>query len=177
MNSLSMPDAFHLDAAEGWILLGDAHEAIEELDKIDIRYRHHPEVLNIRWHAYAALDWWDPAWATARLLCQVAPDEPQGWICQANALRECKGLRDAKNLLLEVVHRFPDEPVMRFNLACYFCQLGRMNECCQWLLKALEIDDSVEFKLQALSDPDLKPLWNKIGEPIQLDIPTGVSDT
>jgi hypothetical protein len=53
---------------------------------------------------------------------------------------------------------------MRYNLACYACQLGNLKEARQWLEKAFAIGDSKQLKLMALDDPDLEPLWREVGE-------------
>ncbi len=48
--------------------------------------------------------------------------------------------------------------ILRYNLACYECQLGRLEQAKDWLHKAFAIDDAKELKLMALDDPDLEQL-------------------
>jgi hypothetical protein len=48
---------------------------------------------------------------------------------------------------------------MRYNLACYECQLGRLELAKEWLEKAFKLGDAKKMKLAALDDPDLEPLW------------------
>jgi hypothetical protein len=62
------------------------------------------------------------------------------------------------------VERFPDSATMRYNLACYECQLGRLTEARRWLEAAYELGGTREMKLMALDDEDLRPLWDHIGE-------------
>jgi hypothetical protein len=52
---------------------------------------------------------------------------------------------------------------MRYNLACYECKLGRLEQAKSWLEKAFELGDPKKIKLMALEDPDLEPLWREIG--------------
>jgi hypothetical protein len=85
------------------------------------------------------------------------------WICQANTLRNYKGIVDAWSLLLNVVNKFPKDPIIRYNLACYAAQMGLLEEACGWLVQAFELEESVQLKLAAVYDPDLQPLWEKIG--------------
>jgi hypothetical protein len=66
-------------------------------------------------------------------------------------------------VLLPVVDKFPKEYIIRYNLACYACQLGNLEEARHWLKKAIEMADPKEVKLMALNDPDLKPLWKELG--------------
>lgn len=158
-------EAARLQAAEGWLTLGLPSEACRELWKIRPGFLYHPQVLGAWWQVYAAARWWEAAWIISKAFCQAAPHRPESWICQANALRYCKGLKAARTLLLSMVERFPEEPVLSYNLACYTCQLGRLGESGKWLLRAFEIENSAELKVMALMDHDLEPLWNKIGRP------------
>lgn len=153
-----------VDAAEGWLMLKNPSAAAEELETIESAYYYHPRVLAVRWQIYAACRWWEAAWIVSTALCEIAPDYAPGWISQANALRYYKDLRSAKKLLLSVVDKFPEEAVIPYNLACYTCQLGQLSEACRWLLKAFEAEKTVQLKLMALCDPDLKSLWDKIAE-------------
>jgi len=66
--------------------------------------------------------------------------------------------------LLPVVDKFPKDATMRYNLACYECQLGRLKEAEEWLSKAFDIGDARKLKLVALDDHDLQPLWSAISE-------------
>jgi hypothetical protein len=53
---------------------------------------------------------------------------------------------------------------IRYNLACYACQLGNQEEAWDWLEDAFELGDSKRVKLMALDDLDLEPFWAEIGE-------------
>ena len=50
---LEIQDQRHLEAAEGWIDLGNHLEANEELENITPENRAHPAVLEVRWQIYA----------------------------------------------------------------------------------------------------------------------------
>ena len=63
-----------------------------------------------------------------------------------------------------MVDKFPDDPIMPYNLACYECQLGRLEPAKCWLEKACKLGDPKKIKLTALEDPDLQPLWREIGK-------------
>jgi uncharacterized protein HemY len=51
--ALQPPDSLHLQAAEGWIGLGDYRAATEELEQITATNRAHPDVLQLRWRISA----------------------------------------------------------------------------------------------------------------------------
>jgi predicted Zn-dependent protease len=163
MKTLPNADRFQLDAAEGWLMLGNPLEANEELEKVSPENSYHPSVLSMRWQVYAAAQWWEAAYVVCQAICEVAPEAPEAWICYANTVRNYKGLGEAWNALLNVVNRFPDDAIIRYNLACYAAQLGLLEESCAWLIRAFEMEKSVELKLAAIYDNDLKPLWDKIG--------------
>ncbi len=63
----------------------------------------------------------------------------------------------ARIILLEAVERFPGDALTSFNLGCYACQLGDIEQAKERVRNAVELD--AQFKLLALDDADLEPLW------------------
>ena len=57
---LEPPDNFHLEAAKGWLDLGDHVLANGELEKITPNLRAHPDVLDVPWQIYAKAEKWGP---------------------------------------------------------------------------------------------------------------------
>jgi len=153
----------HLQAAEGWLELGDHIEASEELEKITTQSRTHPDVLEVRWQIYAAAKEWEAALDIAAALIELDPDGPLGWVHRSYALHELKRTSEARDNLLRVVEAFSVNPTMRYNLACYECQLGRLDQAKHWLEKAFELGEVRKMKLTAVQDADLEPLWKEIG--------------
>jgi len=161
---LEIQDQRHLEAAEGWIELGNHLEANEELEQITAEYRAHPAVLEVRWQIYAKAKKWKGALDIASALIQLLPELPLGWVHRSYTLHEMNRTEEARDNLLRVVEKFPKDPFMRYNLACYECQLGRLERAKNWLEKACELGDPKKIKGIALEDPDLKPLWREIGK-------------
>src|SRR5437660_6415805 len=91
MQPLSQTDERHLEAAEGWLLLGNHVEADAELDNITPLFHAHPDVLVLRWMIYSKAQKWEVAFEIARTLVEQLPDNPVGWIHQAYALRRMNG--------------------------------------------------------------------------------------
>jgi len=164
---LPHPVPMHLDAAEGWLLLGNAAEALAELDHIPAPQRDHPKALALEWRAWHTQGQPARAWYAAHRLCEILPQCSGAWICQANSLRELRGERAAARLLQPLVDRFPDDPIIPYNLACYLVHLEEWDAASKWLLRAFEIAGDSQLKAVALLDPDLKPLWEKIGRASQ----------
>src|SRR6266853_3478079 len=160
---LQPPDIFHLQAAQGWFELGSHEEANEELEQIPPQNRAHPAVLEVRWAIYAAAKKWEAALDIASALIQLVPENSFGWVNRSFALHELNRTAEARDNLLPVLDKFPDEPILRYNLACYECRLGRLEQAKDWLEKAFRMGNANQMKLAALKDPDLEPLWKEIG--------------
>lgn len=162
--TLQPPDTHYLSAAEGWLGLGNCKEAEAELEKVSSALRGDPEVLRVRFQLLAAQKKWEPAAEAALTLCSLMPDAAFGRIQYAYALHELKRTREAYAVLLPIADRFPKEHIIRYNLACYSCQLGELNEARLWLQKAMAIGGAEEIKKLALADPDLQGLWSELRE-------------
>jgi tetratricopeptide (TPR) repeat protein len=164
MQPLPFEDQRYLEAAQGWFELGLHLEANEELENITPENRAHPAVLEVRWQIYATAKKWEGALDIASALAQLVPESTLGWIHRSYAFHELKRTEEARDNLLRVVDQFPREATMRYNLACYECHLGRLEQARAWLEKAFALGNAKGMKLMALVDPDLQPLWKKIGE-------------
>jgi predicted Zn-dependent protease len=158
---LEPPDSHHLSAAEGWLLLGNHREANDELKQITLQARFHPDVLLVRWEIYARDQHWEFAHTIAHGMVALTPDEPVGWINRSFALHQMKRTQEAWRSLLPAARKFPNNPTVSYNLACYACQLGLLEESSTWLQKAIATGDAEKIKTLARQDPDLEPLFKK----------------
>jgi len=164
MKELPNADRFQIEAAEGWLMLGNPVEANEELEKISPKYRRHPAALSMRWQVYATAEWWEAAWIVSQALCEALPNSAEAWICQANSVRKYKGTWEALELLRSVHRKFYEHPVVLYNLACYAAQVGRFEDAGKWLADSFRAEDGSALKVAAVYDPDLRPLWEKVGD-------------
>ncbi len=164
MQRLGPPDSHHLNAAVGWLGLGLPDDAQAELKLISPAHQRHPDVLEVRWTIFAQEHRWDAALAVARKLMTQAPDRADGWLHHAYALRRVSegGLEKAWAALRPAADKFPQEPVIPYNLACYACQMKQLAEARIWLKRALKIGGKEHIKQMALADPDLESLWDEI---------------
>ena len=160
--SLPHPDNRHLEAAEGWLELGNWREAHCEVEQINSQLRAHPYVLEMRYKIHVAAKRWDMAMEVACEARDKLPEEPWGYFYTAYALHELKRTQEAYDALRAVVDKFPGEQIMRYNLACYSCQLGKMTEAMEWLQIATNMKGKVDIRELALGDKDLEPLWARI---------------
>jgi predicted Zn-dependent protease len=96
----------------------------------------------------------------AKRLTGFQPDDIQWTIALAYATRRADSIQAAKQVLLNAEPRFPKEAAIKYNLACYFCQTGEIQNAKNYLKKAFEID--LNLRIAALEDEDLKPLWDSL---------------
>lgn len=162
MQPLDYPELFRIQAAQGWIELGNFSEAIAELDQLGPDLQQHPDVLEVRWEICAKQKLWQEGAEVGRGLIRSAPERATSWINLSFALHELKQTQAAWDNLFGIAGTFPKVPTISYNLACYACQLGKLWEGEQWLKRAFDVGEPKELKQMALSDPDLKPLWDKI---------------
>lgn len=151
------PAARHrVQAAMGWLELGLAAEARAELAGLSAQQAAAPQVIACR----LALAAHDQDWAEARdwaeHLVMLQPDEPQWTLSLAYATRRARSLTEAETILRAARARFPREPIVPYNLACYAAQLGRLDEARTLLAEATALDHSIMDL--AAQDPDLLPL-------------------
>ena len=151
----------HLNAAAGWIQLGDYDSANDELENIRAEWRAHPDVLDLRWFIYSHHEQWDACLNIATAIVKMASDRVWGWVHKAYALRRATGggIEKAKPMLEEAAKLFPGDSMIQYNLACYCAQLGQLDAAQEYLDKSYELGDAKQIKLMALDDEDLKLLW------------------
>jgi len=158
---LESPDKEIFSAAVGYAELGMLHEANAELEKLEPFNRTAPEVLALRVGIYQALKKWELMLEVAQRLNEFAPNDVQWMISFAYATRRAVSIEAAKEILLDAQTRFPNEPVILFNLACYYCQLNDVQTAKDYLKKTFAIDPT--WRLEALEDEDLKTCWDLLG--------------
>jgi predicted Zn-dependent protease len=161
MRSLDHSDLMSLEAARGWYLLGSLKEADLELNRLPDIAQTHPDVLEVRFAIHSKARKWSTCMELAAALLDLAPERPTAWINSAFTLHEMRQTEDAWNALFFVSDKFPDVPTIPYNLACYACCLGRLDDGRAWLKRAFSLGGS-DLKRRALEEQDLKPLWQQI---------------
>ncbi|HYT59584.1 MAG TPA: hypothetical protein VEL06_05405, partial [Haliangiales bacterium] len=135
MKELDYPERHYLNAALGWLELGNPAEAKAETDQISWLNRFHPEVFIVRWRIHSNLGRWETARDLAHIFSRVCPDRPSGWLCLSYSLYKLKRPVEA---YLQLVHRaetFPQVSAIPYFLACYSWELGDHKGAGKWLAK------------------------------------------
>jgi len=171
MPNLEPPDNHFLDAATGWLMLGNAAEARHEFDQLSAAARKHPDTLDFEWRWLAHEQRWEEAVEVARRLVDQCPKRAEAWIHRSFALHELRRTQEAFDLLLPAAKSFPKETTIPYNLACYLSQLGDLPAARKWFQRVLTLGKSPEEKLDrlhaALEDTDLKPLWPELRQDLE----------
>ena len=158
MKPFSPADARRLEAAEGWLELGNFLEAVNELDSLPPGCRKHPEALEIRWKIFAAGKQWNQCLEVAEAFTEAAPERLSGWLLLAHTLHQLDETEAAYQALLEVAGDFAGDAELLYQLACYGCVIGEETEAREFLEQAIEVGGT-EMKKRARANSDLKPLW------------------
>jgi len=162
MTRLEYSDQRHLKMAQGWIGLGNWLKADEELQRISAPMHGHPDVLSLKCDIYARAQKWELAAETAKALTRALPGRFSSWLRFAQSLHAMNRTREAIDVLLLIVDKFPDNANVPYCLACYTCRLGDLEASRQWLEKAFELTDESKLKEMASRDPALKELWGSL---------------
>jgi predicted Zn-dependent protease len=159
---LNTCDSLHLQAAEGWIGLGDYAAASDELEQISPASHAHPDVLQLHWRISADAEKWNVCLDIATALSKMTPERPFGWIHRAHSLDKLGRTQEAKDLLASVANDFESNSTIPSHLARYCCGLGQGNEAKLWLLRAFlvaaDVDEVERLRKMAREDPALEPL-------------------
>src|SRR5438270_187116 len=123
---LESPDKEFFDAAVGYTQLGLFLEANEQIENLDPFNRVAPEVLDLRVDIYRGLKKWDLMQEIAQRLHECFPRDIQWVISYAYAARRAENIDAARTILMNALPKFPSEAIIHYNLACYDCQLNRI---------------------------------------------------
>ena len=141
MKALDYPAKHNLNAAAGWLDLGNPEEAKAEVDRIPLSKRFHPDVFVMRWRIYARAEDWAAAHKLARIFAKRWPDRPAGWLCHAYSLHKMNRTLEAFMCLLPQARVFPTVSAIPFLLACFCRQMGNTKEADLWLGRSAELGE------------------------------------
>jgi Flp pilus assembly protein TadD len=156
MSSSQLELSKRLAYASGYLQLGMTAEAAKELARVPDEFRSEPAVLVARLQVEIVAGHWTKAAELGARLTTLAPDQAQSWISWAFAVRRSKGIEPAREILQKALRLHRQEPTIIYNLACYACQLGKVDEARELLEETFAMGP--EMRAMALEDEDLEPL-------------------
>ena len=142
-----------LQAAQGWLELGLADEALYELGCLPLEAQHRRDALELKLAGQMDLQNWNAASETARLLCLKVEDEPEFFLQAAFCLHETGDTLAACNQLLRGPKTLFEMAIFHYNLACYLWTLGEGPRARSHLKQAIEMDET--YLESAREDRDL----------------------
>ena len=146
----------HLQRARGYVELQMYLEAEGELLALPDENPWAKEKRTLLMHIKQELEDWAEMMEIARGLRLEYPEEEGYWVCDAFATRRANSIDEARNILLDGLVHKNNSGIIRYNLACYACQLNSPGECLDFLKEAVRRDK--KYKLMALEDEDLEPV-------------------
>jgi len=152
-----IPTRKHLDYALGYIELGLLDEAREELARIPPADQRTSPALSVSLELAMAEEDWDDVVTLAPQVILSDESTERPWIAWAYALREQQRIAEARDVLLRgALVVLEPSGLMDYNLACYYCLLGDLDEARRRLQRAFSRDPN--WKNDARQDPDLAAL-------------------
>ena len=143
-------------AAQGYHELGLWQAAWSELDTLDAPSQNRPDVIEMRVLILIHEKRWKDALQLSRQLSEMAPQEEAGWIHSAFCQHELGHTQEAVQTLLASPSSLQKKAIFHYNLACYTCALGKLDEARAALARSFALDKG--FRDFARSDRDLEPL-------------------
>ena len=150
--------------AEGYFELGMEAECQRVLAQLLPGDQSRQEVLALRLALAMTAKSWSAAAEIAACLVERDPQDAGWWVNYAYCVRRARSVDEAEAILLRAADLHPEVAVIVYNLACYACVTGRLQEARERLARARKIDKSVEA--MALQDEDLFALrdWIEAGD-------------
>lgn len=147
-----------LRAADGYLYLGLADEALAEVDEVPAQEVEEPEIQLARNRILLHLRRWKEVEALAALAIERHPERDEFTVQRAFALHKMKKGSEA----LEVLDKAPEwirrTGILHYNLACYEAQLGDKKTAKQCINVAIQMNEAM--RKNAKADPDLRGIWN-----------------
>ena len=152
-----------LQRCDGFLDLKMATRARAQWEQIAEADRSHPVAQPLLMRLLVTEKNWTAARDLAVRFHAQAPGEAGTWIQLAYTTRRADTIAAAETILWEAHRRFPKESVIVYNLACYACQTGRIDEARELLQTSARLDPKA-LDL-ACEDDDLRPLWPELPGP------------
>jgi predicted Zn-dependent protease len=158
VNDLGYPDLHHLNAASGWMTLGNLAEAQTDISRVSLLGRLHPKVFVTHWRICARANRWTEAHQLAVTFTKIAPHQSVGWICLSYSLYSLKRQLEAWLVLIPQCAAFPKLGAIPYVLARYAREMGHHRESEKWLAKSKALSGANPLDNQASLPFDLDPV-------------------
>ncbi len=162
--SPSLPEevAYRLQRCEGFLDIKIPARARAEWEQVPAEWQNHPLAQAQLLSLLTAERNWPRAREVAVRFLARSPEIAAAWIQLAYTTRRAESLAAAERILVQARAKFPNEAVIPYNLACYACQAGHLDQARTLLQEAHQLDHHT--LAYAAQDEDLRPLWPELPE-------------
>jgi tetratricopeptide (TPR) repeat protein len=147
-----------INVAIGYFELGMLDEAVTELGPLPGDER--LSVLSLWNSALRLSERWSEMLSLSRKMIELYPAEAECWVSLADATRNSVSVQAGLELLETAREQFPSDEHILFQIGCYCCQLGRLDEARTAVYAA--VSSNRVWANIALEDRDLTPLWPEL---------------
>lgn len=147
-----------LRAADGFLFLGLADEALSEIEGVPGLELEQPEVLLARNRVLLHLGRWKEVETLAARAIETHPERDEFTVQRAFALHKLKKGDEALGVLDAAPEWIRRTGILHYNLACYEAQLGDKKTARQCINVAIQMNEAM--RKNAKADPDLRGIWN-----------------
>jgi len=147
--------------AEGYLELDMARHALDELDELGEAAAGSPRALYLRGEALRELERYPEALEPLRKAAQVEPDNIHVWLALGWCHKRTARIDLAVKALERALEVEPTEPLVQYNLACYFSLMGNKERALAHLSQALTLDSS--YRVMVHDEPDFDPIRSDPG--------------
>lgn len=143
-------------AAQGYLELGMAEEALAELSSLPDIGSRDPDIIELRLHVLMQAARWAEALIAAEELIRLNPAAIPAYIHGAFSLHELGRTAEARDLLLQGPEELRNDPTFHYNIGCYEAVLGNRDAALASLEQSFALDAT--YRDFARRDPDLELL-------------------
>jgi tetratricopeptide (TPR) repeat protein len=161
---------WQISYANGYIELGMYDEALKEINSIPDTDKLKTEVLEAQLNLYSAMKAWGTVIPIARTLAKRNPKNIKWWDIWACATRQVSGYKNASIICAGASAYHPRSAIIKYNLGCYACLDGKLDEAQKLVREAIELDEN--YGLRALDDVDLRDLWKHLSNKKGITVPS-----
>lgn len=147
-----------LRAADGYLFLGLADEALTEIEEAPKEDHNQPEVQLARNRVLLHLGRWKDVEELAAKAIADFPERDEFTVQRAFALHKLKKGDEAIGVLDAAPEWIRRTGILHYNLACYEAQLGDKKTARQCINVAIQMNEAM--RRNAKADPDLRGIYN-----------------
>tara|TARA_R110002096_G_scaffold410408_3_gene610134 strand:+ start:60 stop:671 length:612 start_codon:yes stop_codon:yes gene_type:complete len=145
-----------LSKVEGYLELEMPEKALEELAKIDEQYRSRFSVQYLHGMAYRDRQQYDQALPYFLRALAEKPERVEVFLALAWCYKRIDRLDEAISAMEQAYRVAPQEPIVLYNMACYWSLAGDKTNALSWLGRALRMDQDLRKLID--DEPDFDTL-------------------